>query len=100
MKRHTNRSTGQSSGHCLRTINRRNGETAEKFPYLKSSEHLREKIEFMDVYETNLPIEEGKNGKPRMEQQVPPKFDYSRINLYSQEVLNEEILFQGRLNKF
>ena len=42
----------------------------------------------------------GEGGKPRTKKQEPPRVDYSKIDLFSEEVLQEEILFQGRLNKF
>lgn len=53
----------------------------------------------VDVVEATLSPEIGTGGRPRIRPE-PLIVDYSLIDLYSTEVLSEEILFQGRLNKF
>ena len=53
----------------------------------------------VDVVEATLSPEVGTGGRPRIRPE-PLIVDYSLIDLYSTEVLSEEILFQGRLNKF
>ena len=93
MRRHTNRSTGQSSGASLRQLKNGNGEITETFPTQKSWDHIREKVELIEVVEASLQPELGEGGKPRAEKQEPPRVDYSKIDLYSEEVLQEEILF-------
>ena len=54
----------------------------------------------MEVVEASLQPEIGTNGRPRRQPVKPEKVNYRMIDLYSEEVLAEEILFQGRLNKF
>ena len=72
----------------------------ETFPIQKSWDHIREKVELIEVVEASLQLEIGEGGRPRTKKPDPPRLDYSKIDLYNEEVLSEEILFQGRLNKF
>ena len=98
--KHSNRVTSQSSGPCLRLVKPHNGEVSEKFPLQKSWDHVREKVELVEVVEATLQPEIGTGGRPRqMEVELEP-IDFGAIDLFSSEVLAEEVLFQGRLNKF
>ena len=100
LRKHSNRPKVQSSGPCLRSIKAINGEIVETFPVQKSWDQIREKVEIIEVVEASLQAEVGTGGRARL---LPPDTtapDYSTLDLYSEEVLNEEILFQGRLNKF
>lgn len=63
-------------------------------------DHLREKVELIEVVEATLQPEFGSGGRPRVSPLEPIKQDYSQVDLFCEEVLQEEILFQGRLNKF
>ena len=64
---------------------------------------MRERVELIEVIELSLPAELGTGGRPR--RQLDPvennnsKMDYTAFDLFSDEALSEEILFQGRLNK-
>ena len=87
----------------MRRFKTPNGEVIESFPHDKSKEMLGEKIEIVEVVEAILQTEVGTDGVARSEPPTipsPKKIDYKQIDLYSEEVLSEEILFQGRLNKF
>lgn len=59
----------------------------------KSWDHIREKVELIEVVEASLQPEIGHGGKPRSKMPETPKINYSKINLYSDEVQAEEILF-------
>ena len=95
LKDHSNNGVNESSGPIMRRFKTPNGEVIEAFPHDKSKEMLGEKIEIVEVVEAILQTEVGTDGVARSE-----KIDYKQIDLYSEEVLSEEILFQGRLNKF
>lgn len=60
---------------------------------------MRGNVELVDVVEATLTPDVGTGGRPRIRPE-PLIIDYSKIDLYSDEVMAEEILFQGRLNKF
>ena len=100
LRKHSNRPKGQTSGPCLRSVKAVSGEVVEVFPAQKSWDQIREKIELIEVVEANLHPEVGTGGRARRKVLETPAPDYFAIDLYSDEVLNEEILFQGRLNKF
>ena len=93
LRRHTNRSTVQSSGCSLRQLKNGNGEITETFPVQKSWDHIREKVELIEVVEASLQPEIGEGGKPRTKPPEPLRIDYSKIDLFCEEVLAEEILF-------
>jgi hypothetical protein len=87
--------TTQSSGPCLRTmkqIQRMDSEVEETFGLQKSFDLIREKVEIVEVVEANIQPEVGTEGKPRITIE-PVKIDYSAIDLYSEAVMAEEILF-------
>ena len=65
----------------------------------KSYDMIRVTVEIVEVVEAKIQPEIGTDGRPRLAS-VPVKTDYSLIDLYSETVLSEDILFQGRLNKF
>lgn len=54
MRRHTNRSTGKSTGPVLRSLNPKNGQIVETFPNQISWEQVREKVTYMDVVEETM----------------------------------------------
>ena len=54
LRRHSNRSTGQTSGANLRKLKTSNGEIIETFPTQKSWDHIREKVELIEVVEASL----------------------------------------------
>ena len=54
LRRHTNRSTGQSSGASLRKLKTSNGDMMETFPVQKSWDYIREKVELVEVVEASL----------------------------------------------
>mmetsp|Transcript_17951 Transcript_17951/g.24104 ORF Transcript_17951/g.24104 Transcript_17951/m.24104 type:complete len:175 (-) Transcript_17951:555-1079(-) len=99
LRKFTNKASTESSGPSLRQMKRTTGEVIEAFPKQLSMDNLRGKTELVDVVEATLSPEIGTGGRPRIKPE-PLIVDYSRIDLYSTEVLSEEILFQGRLNKF
>ena len=99
LRKFSNRATAESSGPTLRQLKRAEGEVIERFPKQYSLEQLRGNVELVDVVEATLTPDVGTGGRPRIRPE-PLIVDYSRIDLYSSEVLAEEILFQGRLNKF
>ncbi len=57
-----------------------------------SFEQFREPVEIIEVVEANIQPEVGTGGKPRLKIE-PVKIDYKTIDLYSEAVLAEEILF-------
>jgi hypothetical protein len=57
-------------------------------------------VELIDVVEATLHTEVGTGGRARQKTHETPPPDYFATDMYGDEVLNEEILFQGRLNKF
>lgn len=100
LRKLSNRPKGQTSGPSLRQIKSSNGEIVETFPMQKSHDQVREKVELIEVVEVKLPEEVGTGGRPCLNRPSDNKMDYTALDLFSEEVFKEEILFQGRLNKF